>query len=355
MKKLLLYTALAAATTTSHAQPKLEQVFSDNTYQFTGVAVSAAGRLFVTYPRWEGPYQYAVMEVGKDGKARPFPDAAMNQWTPGEDGREKWVCVQTAYVDDHDFLYIVDPAAPGLEKVVDGAAKVVKFNLQTNRIEKAYRFPSTLDNHSYLNDIRVDTKKQVAYLTNSGTGGIVILDLVSGNSRQVLQNHRSVHPDPYAKFIIDGKELKKQGYPVAFQSDGIALTPDRAYLYYKTITDKKLNRIKTAALLDTALSGQQLAAAVEELGDVAHTDGMVFDGKGNLYMGDPTTYELLYVTPDHKPHSWIKSAELVWPDTYSVSKDGYLYVSTSQIHKQPAYNEGVNKRTSPYKIFKVKL
>jgi hypothetical protein len=355
MKKILVLAMLAIIGERGVAQGKLEQVYSDNTYQFTGVAISAKGRLFVTYPRWEGPYKYAVVEVMKDGTSKPFPDAAMNEWKAGQDGQNKWVCVQTAYVDDNDFLYIVDPAAPQLGKVVDNSAKVVKFNLQTNKIEKVYRFPLTIDNHSYLNDIRVDTKKQVAYLTNSGTGGIVILDLATGTSRQVLQGHRSVHPDPNVKFIIDGKELKKQGQPVAFQSDGIALTRDRNYLYYKTITDKKLNRIKTSALLDSTLTGQQLAGAVEELGEVAHTDGMEFDLKGNLIMGDPTTYELIQVTPDHKPHSWIKSNDLIWPDTYSVSQDGYIYVTTSQINKMPAYNEGVNKRTQPFKVYKIKL
>jgi hypothetical protein len=207
--KNILTIALLALTLPGFAQQKLQSVYSDNTYQFTGVAISASGRLFVTYPRWEGPYKYAVVEVMKDGSAKPFPDAAMNEWAPGQDGKNKWVCVQTAYVDDDDFLYIVDPAAPQLGKVVDDAAKVVKYNLQTNKAERIYYFPRTIDNHSYLNDIRVDTKKQIGYLTNSGTGGIVVLDLRTGSSRQLLQNHKSVHPDPNVKFIIDGHELKK--------------------------------------------------------------------------------------------------------------------------------------------------
>jgi hypothetical protein len=168
MKNYLSIFLLPLLALGASAQPKLQSVYSDNTYQFAGVAISAKGRLFVTYPRWEGPYKYAVVEVMKDGTAKPFPDAAMNEWQTGQDGKNKWVCVQTACVDDEDYLYIVDPAAPKLAKVVDNqAAKVVKFNLATNRIEKVYRFPGTIDNQSYLNDIRVDTKRQVAYLTNS--------------------------------------------------------------------------------------------------------------------------------------------------------------------------------------------
>jgi len=354
MKKIIFAMVLLIAGQSAMAQ-KLETVYSDNIYQFTGVAISAKGRLFVTYPRWSDTYKYGVVEVMPDGIAKPFPDAATNNWQPGQSGMDKWVCVQTAYVDDQDYLYIVDPAAPKLGKVYNASAKVVKFDLKTNQIVKTYRFPGTIDDQSYLNDIRIDTKTQMAYLTNSGTGGIVVLDLTNGRSRQVLQAHRSVHPDSNAKFIIDGHELKKQGQPVAFQSDGIALSPDGRYLYYKTISDKNLFRIKTQALNDTTLTGQQLAGQVEFLGSFSNTDGMIFDGKGNLYLGDPTTYSMVEITPDLKARTWIKDSRLIWPDTYTISKDGYLYITTSQINKQPDYNEGVNKRSSPYMVYKVLL
>jgi sugar lactone lactonase YvrE len=357
--RLLIFAAasgmVAPAQRSFAQQPKLEQVYADNTYQFTGVAISAKKRLFVTYPRWSPIYKYAVVEVMPNGTAKPFPDAATNNWQPGQDGMNKWVCVQTAYVDDDDYLYIVDPAAPMLAKVVDKSAKVVKFNLNTNKIEKVYRFTGTIDNSSYLNDIRVDTEKQIAYLTNSGTGGIVILDLKSGKSRQVLQSHKSVRPDPKIKFIIDGRELKKQGQPAVFNSDGIALSPDRQWLYYKAINDKKLYRIKTASLLNEKLTPQQLGGEVKYLGEVASTDAMIFDKKGNLYLGDMVNYRMIKITPDLKAGTWFKSKSLIWPDTYSISKDDYLYITTSQIQKQPDFNNGVNKRTEPYRVFKVKL
>lgn len=345
---------LLAQQTAFAQQPQLVPVYHDNTYQFTGVGVSARGRIFVTYPLWSDTYKYAVVEVMPDGTAKPYPNLEMNSWSNGKDGMNKWVCVQTAYVDDKDFLYIVDPAAPKLGKVYGNSAKVVKIDLNTNKIVQTYRFTGTIDQSAYLNDIRVDTQKQMAYLTNSGTGGIIILDLKTGKSRQVLQNDKSVHPDPNVKFIIDGHELKKQGQPVAFQSDGIALSPDRSYLYYKTITDKKLFRIKTNALLNERLTAQQLSGAVEYLGEICNTDGMIFDKKGNLYLGDPVNYRIVQVTPGLKAHTWIQNKALIWPDTYSIA-GGYIYITTSQIQKQPDYNNGVNKRTSPYMVYKVKL
>jgi sugar lactone lactonase YvrE len=362
MKKfsIYLFTAVfvaevAASIQSASAQtPQLQKIYSDNTYQFTGVAVSKTGRTFVTYPYWSTTYKYAVVEVMPNGTSKPYPDLAMNSWKKGEDGKNKWVCVQTAYIDDDDYLYIVDPAAPFLAKVVDGSNKVVKFDLKTNKIVQVYRFGTTLDANSYINDIRVDTKKQVAYLTNSGTGGIVILDLKTGNSRQVLEDDKSTKPDPNHKFIIDGKEFKKQGQPAKFNSDGIALSPDREWLYYKTINDKLLYRIKTSSLLDEKLTKQQLSGQVQNLGEIANTDGMIFDPKGNLYLGDMVNYRMVILSPDFKARTWFKSPLLIWPDTYSIAGD-YIYITTSQINKQPDYNNGVNKRTTPYCLYKVKL
>lgn len=336
---------------------KLEQVFSDPTYQLTGVAVSKSGRLFTNYPLWTPSiYKYALVEILPGNQTKPYPDAAMNSWKPGESGKNKWVCVQAPYIDADDVLWVIDPAAPKLDKVYQQSHKLVKINLSTNKVERTYNFEGVADEHSYLNDVRVDTKRQFAYITNSGTGGIVIVDLKSGKARQVLQNHYSVHTDKDFKFIIDGKEMMQDGQPVKFDSDGIALTPDGDWLYYKPLTDTKLYRIKTEFLRNDTLPGQKLKGYVEDLGKYAVTDGMEFDLKGNLYLGDPQHSSIIKITPDLKASTLVQDDRLIWPDSYSLSKDGaYLYVSCSQIQKTPNHNAGINKRTSPYAIYRIKL
>lgn len=335
---------------------KLEQVFADSTYQLTGVAVSKTGRLFTDYPLWTPSiYKYALVEVLPGNKVKPYPNAAMNSWKPGESGKNKWVCVQAVYIDADDVMWVIDPAAPKLDKVYQQSHKLVKINLGTNKVERTYTFEGIADENSYLNDIRVDTKRQFAYITNSGTGGIMVVDLKSGKAHQALQNHYSVHTNKDFKFIIDGKEMKQDGQPVKFDSDGIALTPDGDWLYYKPLTDTKLYRIKTEFLRNDTLSGQKLKGYVEDLGKYIVTDGMEFDQKGNLYLGDPQHSSIVKITPDLKATTLVQDARLIWPDSYSISKDGYLYVSCSQIQKTPEHNAGVNKRTSPYAIYKIKL
>lgn len=339
----------------STSSNQLEQVFSDDTYQLTGVAVSKDGRLFTCYPLWPGPHRYDVVEILTDNQVKPYPNEAMNSWKEGEDGKNKWVCVQAVYVDDENNLWVVDAACPNMEQVYDNCFKLVKFNLATNSIEEVYRFDGVLSKKSYINDVRVDTRRKAAYLTNSNEGGIVVVNLQTGTIRELLRNHYSVKHDPSFKLVVDGKEFKKNGKPVHLQSDGIALTADGEWLYYKPLTDNKLYRIRTAFLCNEELPDETRENMVEDLGSISVTDGMVFDSEGNLYLGDYENYKMITVTPAHNRKDLLADNRLIWPDSYAISEDDYLYISCSQINKQPDYNEGENKRSSPYAIYRMKL
>ncbi len=149
----------------------LQEVFKDDTYQLTGVAVSREGRLFTNYPLWSDIYRYALVEALPDGSVKPYPNEKMNSWKDGDDGRDKWVCVQAVYIDDLDTMWVVDPASPLMEQVYQHSHKLVKINLQTNAVERIYFFEGITGDKSYINDVRVDTERQIAYLTNSNEGG----------------------------------------------------------------------------------------------------------------------------------------------------------------------------------------
>lgn len=347
-------TAATATGDSSAGSNKLELVFSDNTYQITGVAKEPDGRLLVNYPRWSDIYKYAVVEATGDTTKKPFPDEPMNQWQPGQSGKNKWVCVQSVYVDDRGEIWVLDPAAPKLKTIQGGGAKLEKMNKQSGKPDRTYSFMGIVPDSAYVNDVRVDVAKNFAYLTESKGGGIIVVDLASGKMRRLLSKHYSVKSDTAYHYIIDGRELVKEGKPAKFNSDGIALTPDGAYLYYKPLTDDKLYRIKTEYLRDWNMNDTAMGSKVEDLGHFASTDGMIFDKSGNLYFGDPQHYRLLKITPDLKMTTLLEDQRLIWPDSYSIA-DGYLYISCSQIQKQPEYNNGMNKRTSPYTVYRMKL
>ena len=332
----------------------LETVFEDNTYQFTGLAKEEGGRLFVNYPYWSDRYQYALVQTqGLNGKT-PYPNAAMNSWQPGQAGADKWVCVQSVYIDDGGALWVVDPANPKMKTVQGGGPKLVRMNKATNAVEKTYFLTSIVPDTAYVNDVQIDVPRQFAYLTESRAGGIIVLNLATGQMRNVLTTHYSVKSDPAYKYIIDGQELMKDGRPAKFNADGIALSPAGDWLYYKPATDDKLYRIRTEALRDPAMTDAALASKVEDLGHFAASDGMVFDKNNNLYLSDAQNYRVVKIDSGLKMTDLVKDDKLIWPDSFSMA-EGYLYVSCSQIQKQPEYNNGIDKRTTPHTIYRIKL
>jgi len=209
----------------------------------------------------------------------------------------------------------------------------------------------------YINDIRIDNQNGFAYLSNSNTGGIVVLNIKSGESRLVLGNSPSVKSDPNYHFSPLGNELKKgDGSLLKVNSDGIALTPDHQYLYYKPLTDNRLYRIKTSLLRDFKTPENVLEKSVEDLGKFITTDGMIFDNKGNLYLGDLEKSSIVKITPDLKMETLVQDQEkLIWPDSYSISDDGYLNISNSQIQLMPWFHNGKEQFKKPFKVFRIKI
>jgi len=338
-------------------QSQLEEVFSDSTYQLTGVAVAKDNRVFVNYPYWLDNHSYSVVEV-KDGKPMPYPNAEWNSFKKGEDGQNKFVTVQSVVTDDKGFLWVVDAAGIGLGKVYQHSAKVLKIDLATNKIEKIYRFPENVVGEDvYINDIRIDNRNGFAYLTNSNTGGIVVLNIKSGESRLVLTNSPSVKSDAAYHFSPLGTELKKgDGSLLKVNSDGIALTPDNQYVYYKPLSDNRLYRIKTDLLRDFKTPENVLEKNVEDLGKFITTDGMIFDKNGNLYFGDLEKSSIVKITPGLKMQTIVQDKEkLIWPDSYSISDDGYLYISNSQIQLMSWFHNGKEQFEKPFKVYRIKI
>src|SRR4029077_9094674 len=139
----------------------------------------------------------------------------------------------------------VDPAAPKFQGPVPGGPKLVKINLKTNKIDQIFRFDETAaPSGSYLNDVRIDSKRKKAYLTDSGLGAIVVLDLASGKATRRLANHSSTKAEDIL-ITINGKPFKKEanGNSKKFNSDGIALDPAQEFLYYQALTGRNLYRV----------------------------------------------------------------------------------------------------------------
>jgi len=153
-----------------------------------------------------------------------------------------------------------------MEPVVPNGPKLVGVDLNGNEVFQTIRFPSNVAlPTTYLNDVRFDLRKGgagVAYITDSsdkGPNGIIVVNLASGQSRRLLNDHPSTKAEPNFVPTVEGKPLmqRKPGQPpqpLKMGSDGIAISADGDKLFYCPLASHHLYSVSTSALLDEQLT-----------------------------------------------------------------------------------------------------
>jgi sugar lactone lactonase YvrE len=255
-------------------------------------------------------------------------------------------------VADRDgYLWVLDNGNPRFSgnpsrRVIPGAPKLLKFDTQDGRLllKIPYIGPDILP-QSYLNDVRIDTIRGIAYLTDSGKGAIIVTDLQSGISHRLLDDHFSVEAEAI-DVVIDGKPWRRKddgGIP-RVHADGIALSPDNTTLYFQALTGRTLYRISTAYLVDFELTPEQLGNKVEKVGVTGPADGIDFAPDGTLYLTSLEDHAVKRLMSDGTTQIVVQHHLLEWPDSFAMTGDGTLYITTSRIH----LGQG------PYSIFRFK-
>lgn len=315
----------AAERVSQEEPPRLEMV-AQSEYQWTGVAVSPYGRLFVCYPTWGNHPNYHVGELLK-GTVYPYYEL---------EDHASFVCVQSVYADATNTLWVLDAGKRSANDPLDpSGAKLVMVNLSTNEIVRTYALPSdVLLPDSILNDVRVDNMRGVAYLTDSGHGGIVVLDLSSDNAWRALTDIPEVCANLKGIYFPTGL------YTNLANSDGLELSADRKQLYFSSLGSDILYSVPTAALLDETLSVEQRQKLIKTVNvKNVPTDGMVMRGNA-LYMGalsNEGVWEFLLDESNIAEAGSILNLgkDIRWADSFACAADNSVYFTTSAVNYPP--------------------
>lgn len=345
----ILHTSRQEENTESQ-KPQLS-LMAESEHQWTGVTVAPDGSLFVSYPRWSDTVPVSVQRINPENPSQrsAFPNEEWNNWTEGADPANHFICVQSVVADSQNRLWVLDPANPEFSGVVPNGPKLVAFDIETGEVVQKFVFDERqVPENSYLNDVRIDTRHQTAYISDSHAAAILVVDLRTGYARRLLHDDPSVHSEK-TPVTINGKTWGEDQESLPdVHVDGIALDRERNTLYYHALTGTRLYKIRSRWLRDPAMSAERRRQRVQTVAETGPVDGMLFVPGQGILLTDLENNAITAVDRNGSTKTLIQDPRLAWPDTLAASPDGTIYVTTSQIHRTP-------NPPSPYRLFRITL
>jgi len=344
----LLFGLSAAA-----AQPALEDVASLSEGP-GNITVTPGGRIVMSLHQFFSP-RWRVAELTKDGKLRPFPD---EDWSAGgAHGRVALDSVLGIQSDSQGVVWMLDNGMRA-----GATPKLVGWDTRRERLARIIYLPAPVTpDDAFVNDLAIDESHNAIYIADPAGGGnaaLIVVDLVTGLARRVLEGHTSVVPEDM-DLMIDGVPVRVR------RPDGstvrprvgvnpIALDARGDWLYYGPMHGTSLYRVTTQDLLNHALGEGALAARVDRYSDKPICDGISIDTADNIYISDVGSNALGVVGPDRRYRILVSDPRLSWPDAFSFGPDDYLYTVANQLHRTAVLNGGEASARPPYRVLRLR-
>lgn len=323
---------------------ELTSVASSGNVMITNAAVSPRGRLFGNFPRWTDVPTPSVGEATADGGFTPFPGGTWNEWQPGLSPDERFVCTHGLHADRDNNLWVIDDASPHHGNMIEGGAKLVQIDLETNCVRRIYALgPDLAPPGAVLSHLRVDPR--FLYVTDSGFGVIVVIDRASGRGHRVLEGAPCARADRSITPVIHGQPMRHpNGRVPVINLSHLELSPDGAWMYFTPLFGPTLWRVETKYLHDSRLA-REAAARVEAVVRIPPVTGITSDAAGTLYFSALTEDGVLKMGADRKLQTVIRDDRISGPNEGSIGPDGCYYFPNSQAPR-------VNR---PYEVFRIEL
>ena len=351
MIRLLSFLVTIVMTTSpAFAQNQLEAIFSSSLV-INGPTTSPDGRLFTVAQPSQPGESPQVVEI-KDGKAIPYPDEHMNSWRLGMDGHQLFVGVNSLRFGQDGSLWAVDRGGPGIGKpLVPSGPKLVKIDVGTNKVERIYDLASMTRPWSFVDDVRFHGS--IAYLTDAGSPGLIVLDLKSGHGRRVLGGHPSTVAQ--TPLVAEGKVLRDtKGKPVNIHADQLEVSPDGEWLYNQACSGS-MWRIATKFVDDPSLTDAQLNSYTKPFADTPSTGGTAIAADGTIYLSDVDKKRILTISPEGKITTLIEDQRLIWVDAMWIDDAGNLLMPAAQLNRSAGLNGGTDTVKQPITLYRLQI
>jgi sugar lactone lactonase YvrE len=308
------------------------------------VAVGGDGRGFFTVHPESRPEGAKLLEF-RDGATWPYPDLALQN--------ELFQTPLGVAVDRQNRLWVIDHGKHGFD-----TPRLLAIDLLTDEVVHNHVFDnSAAPGGSFLQDLQVSPDGRTVFVADVSfwrqRPAIVVHDVATATDRRVLEGHASVSAQDWIINTSTGDMVFFGGLAAMKPGiDGIAITPDGAWLAYGAMSHDTLFRVPTAALMDASIGDGKVASRIEALGRKPLSDGLSADLEGGIWITDVEHGAVLRLTPDGTLQTWIKDPRIRWADALSFGPDGWLYLADSAIPDQVMRSKRHIASQAPYFIFR---
>jgi len=321
------------------------KVAAHSPWMENGVALTRDNTIFLGLPRWPGHETTpSVARIEADGTAWPFPGGSWNNWHPGSDPMNSFQYVNSVHIFDDDTVWCVDQGALRTEVAPPGAQKLVQLHPRTGQVLKIIRYDEKiLPPGAKLNDLRL--YGSLIYNTDSGLGGIIVHDQVTGKTLRRLSGFKEVLASP--------EPPRPGSHHVTPKSDLIEISPDGEWLSWASPTGP-FWRVQTKYLWDESMPDTVLATHVEHWFDTPLVGGSAMDTLGNLYLSDIHGQRVILRSPSGQETVLASHPELFSADAPFISADRKLYVPSPQTERTALFG-GTDRTQRPFLTMVVEL
>ena len=329
----------------------------------TGLTLSRDGRMFVFMPRLDAHTAFSIGEVAADGSLTPWPDAAINR---PDTGRPQGTLfhIPNGVFDREDRLWVLDAGLLSASAVpTPGAAKLMCFDLASGRILATVPLDTATAPASSLNDLRVDRDARSVFISDQGQdgqGALIAVDLASGRALRRLARHDSTASVKGILKIVENRPVMKRDAdgvtsPAQGGANGIALSPDGKRVYYGPLMGRHLYAVDSGALLNLQADDAAVAATVRDLGEKGLTGGLICDDQDRVYLSLQEFNGVARRWPDGRIEMLATDPRLIWADTFWITPDRWLYISSSQVNRRKEFNGGVDMVQPPFAMLRMRI
>ncbi len=313
------------------------------------IAITPEGRIILSLHQFYNP-KIKVAELTQDGIV-PFPEpsVAINITLDTVLGIKS---------DENGTVWMLDNGNQS-----KSIPKLVAWDTSKNQLARVIYLPPPITlNSSFVNDLAVDSTRNVVYNSDPAEGNkaaLIRIDLETGLACRILQGHPSVVPEDI-DLIIDGIPVQiKQPDGTLIRPhlgvNGIVLDTNNEWLYFCPLHGTRMYRVHSADLSNPNLSEAELGSRIERYSQKPICDGITIDKENNIYLGDLANNGIGIITPDRCYQILATNEKLSWTDSLNFTSDDYLYIDCNQLHCSAPLNAGKDISRPPYYIFRLKL